>query len=64
MLCHFMKNYDKSEGKLDQLSKDEVTGHLESLEEEVQRYCLELAREEEAQIRNRSTRTSQASCKP
>lgn len=48
-LCGVM---DESEGELDQFLKDEITGHLESLEEEFQQYFPELTEEEEALVRN------------
>uniref|UniRef100_UPI00358FBA27 zinc finger BED domain-containing protein 5-like n=1 Tax=Myxine glutinosa TaxID=7769 RepID=UPI00358FBA27 len=43
---------DESEGELHQFLKDEITGHLESLEKEFQRYFPELTGEEVALVRN------------
>uniref|UniRef100_UPI00358EFF27 zinc finger BED domain-containing protein 5-like n=1 Tax=Myxine glutinosa TaxID=7769 RepID=UPI00358EFF27 len=60
-LCGVM---DESEGELDQFLKDEITGHLESLKKEFQRYFPELTGEEVALVRNPFSATLDVSSLP
>ncbi|KAG7167071.1 Zinc finger BED domain-containing protein 5-like 6, partial [Homarus americanus] len=54
----------ESEGELDQFLKEEIAGHLESLEKEFQRYFPELTGEEEALVRNPFSATLDVSSIP